>query len=185
MSKQLEPTNRITLGRDYTAEMRAHVEAMTNSEESWVAGIVAAKLVALLREQDPELLQGWLERNAEQFVRAFIVARDGTHRAHNRVIARKQTIRSAVVSAEQGDDGPLSSFLNNVYEVAGGERRRLRSMRRDDLQFAAGRYRERAAQNTFVGIFLEALAKQVGDGTVEDHFTEQDLTNMWGSLGSL
>lgn len=191
MSQEVErheprvPVNRIRLGRDYAAEIRAIIEDMTNGEESWVAGIIAAKLAARLRETDPELLQGWLDRGAETFLKQSILSRDAAHRTHNRQTANRQALRSAVEAAEQGDKRPLYDFLDNVYEVEGGARRRLRDMNRGDLRFAAAKYRRRAAENTFVGKFLEALATKVGEDKVSDHFTEEELAKMWGSLGSL
>lgn len=191
MSQDLErheakvPVNRVRLGRDYAAEIRAIIEEMTNGEQSWVAGIVAAKLAARLRETDPELLQGWLDRGAETFLRQAIISRDAAHRTHNRQTATRQMLKGAVEQAEQGNTRPLYDFLDNVYEVEGGARRRLRDMGRADLQFAAAKYRRRAAENAFVGKFLEAIATQVGDDKVSDHFTEEELAKMWGSLGSL
>ena len=174
--------NRIKMRRDYAAEIRAKIEEMLDREEEWIAGIVAAKLVAQLRETDPELLDGWLQEGAADFIRQTITKLDHAHRTHSRTVAKNQTLAKAVEAAETGDTGPLTEFLSTVYEGAGGTRKRLADMKREDLDFASNKYFVRADQNRIAGMFLKALAEKVGNGQVRDHFSEEQLAKMWQSI---
>jgi hypothetical protein len=46
----------------------------------------------------------------------------------------------------------------------------------------AGEYDDRARENTLWSTFMKALAKKIGDGTVADHFTNEQLSEMFRSV---
>jgi hypothetical protein len=177
-----EEGTRVHVARDWAAEIRALIEQFLAQENEYIAGIVAQKLVAKLRETDPDLLDGWLQAGAEDFMRKTIIARDSAMRTHNRTTANKMALGKAITAAETGDTGPLTEFLDSIYVGAGGTRKRLGNMTKDDLDYAADRYTIRAKQNQMAGAFLRALAAKVGNDQVRDHFTEGQLVQMWNSL---
>jgi hypothetical protein len=66
--------------RDYAAEMRAVIDAEATG--TYVPGVIAAAIVEKLREVDADLLVGWLDFQAETFVRQAINNRDNSLLAH-------------------------------------------------------------------------------------------------------
>lgn len=77
----------------------------------------------------------------------------------------------------------LSRFMNTVYVVEDGSRVRLSEMRQPDLIYAADGYRRRAQDAMMQQAFLRALARKVGDDKVSDHFSEDELMELWVSIG--
>lgn len=77
--------DKATPNGDYSARMRAVIDAEADPvREPYEARIAASAIVEKLRENDPELLRGWLDAQAEQLVWRFIVDRDCQLRAHER-----------------------------------------------------------------------------------------------------
>lgn len=66
------------MSRDYVTEMRAVIDAEATG--TYVPGTVAAHIVAKLRETDKDLLTGWLDAQAETFIRQAINNRDNSQR---------------------------------------------------------------------------------------------------------
>lgn len=161
--------------RDYAAEMRAIIDAET-ATGAYASRVVAAHVVEKLRATDPELLQGWLDAQAETFVWQAINDRDRSLRSHARATAGRAEF------AADSARGDVGRWLNTPFSVADGMRKRLGDMSRDDLLFASGEYRARAEQNRMTSTFLAVLAKKVRRGTVRDHFTEEQLDAMWTSI---
>jgi|RhiMethySRZTD1v2_1073278.scaffolds.fasta_scaffold16192_7 hypothetical protein len=168
--------------RNYSREIRDQIDDALAEEDDFVAGVVAQKIVAKLRETDPELLHGWLDEGAEGFIREAISAQNRSARTYARMTARRSVFAEGVKDAETGDTRVLSTFMDTYYVVEGGSRKRLANMNRDDLTFAADRYEDTERRARMAGAFLKALANKVGDGVVRDSFTEEQLGNLWRSL---
>jgi predicted ferric reductase len=169
--------------RDFNAEMNAFIDEVLGVAP-FVAAVAAEKTVAKLREQDVELLTGWLDTNAEQFIREEITARDRAVRRHIRQSANTRRFADAADSHDEGDDTPLSQFLTMPLTVEDGLRKRLTDMNAADLQFSAEHYRQRETDNRMMKVFLLALKKKVGKQTVGDVFDETTLAAMWRSITS-
>lgn len=167
--------------RNYVVEMRAVIDAET-SHGPYISREVATRVVAKLRVTDSDLLDGWLQVQAEHFVWQQVNDRDRFTRAHARQTASRSVFGDAAKAHEQGDPLPLTTFLSMPFAVPGGERKGLADMRADDLLFAAAEYRRRAADNAMTEAFLRAVAKKVGDGVVADYYDEETLAQMWRSL---
>jgi hypothetical protein len=167
--------------RDFAAEMRAVIDAETG-DGPYVSAIAAEHIVAKLRATDPDLLDGWLQLGAVQFLHHAINRRDMAQRARARTAAPRSVFRAAAEAAEAGDTGPLTDFLSTVYVIEDGSRVRLAEMREPHLLFAAAEYGRRAAENALQEAFLRALARRVGADRVSDHFAEGRLAELWQSL---
>lgn len=171
--------------RDYAAEMRAIIDAET-AGAPYVPALVAERIVTKLRATDPDLLTGWLDLGAEQFVREAITGRDRSIRGSAR---RSSSAREFAKAADQagttGDVTPLRRFLDCPYPVAAdGKRKRLADLGHDDLRFVAGTYGDDARAAKFEAVFFRALARKVRRGTVADHFTEQQLADLRRNLAA-
>lgn len=167
--------------RDYAAEMRRVLDRAT-AEGPYVPRVVASEVVEKLRATDPELLDGWLQAQAEHFIWQAINDRDRAVRAVTRHRVGRQEFGSAVTARDQGDDAPLRRYLDMPYSVEDGSRKRLAALTRDDLQFVGATYRRRAAENALMEAFFTALAKKVKTGVVADHYTEAQLASMFTSI---
>ena len=66
--------------RDFNAEFQEYVD--TFPMEGTTAPIAASKIVEHLRREDPKLLSGWLESNAEQVVARYLADRNRSVKAH-------------------------------------------------------------------------------------------------------
>lgn len=168
------------MSRNYAAEMRALIDAET-SGGPYVSATVAEHIVDKLRATDPDLLDGWLNAQAVQFLRHAINLRDCSVRSHARQTAGRSVFRDAAEAAEAGDPEALTSFLGTVYVVEDGSRVRLAEMRKPELLFVADDYERRETENALQKLFLRALARKVGRGRVADHFTEEQVAAMWQS----
>lgn len=169
--------------RNYAVEMRAAIDAETGGGP-YVSAVIAEQLVDKLRATDPELLAGWLDAQAVQFVRIAINARDSSQRTHARQTAGRSVFRDAAQAAEAGDSQALGSFLTTVYVIEDGSRVRLAEMRKPELLYVADDYGHRAADALMQEAFLRALAKKVGSRKVSDVYDEAKLTAMWQSITS-
>jgi hypothetical protein len=165
--------------RDYLAEMDKVIDRMT-TESSFVPGDAARKIVRMLLETDVELLEGWLGLGAETFLTDRITARERAVRAQCRRAARGHRFRAALDAHQAGDDTALRDFLSTRYSVADGTWRRLAELRRADLLFVSNGYARRADENALMREVMRQLAEKVGDGTVAQHYTNEELAVIFG-----
>lgn len=172
-----------SLSDHYARRMQDVTDAYTASGP-YVSRIAASEIIAKLRVQDPDLLAGWLDEQAEHFLWQMINDRDRSRRGHLAATSGRSAFRDAADAAEQGDETALRPYLDgHVYAVADGSRRRLATLTRPDLEYVAGGYEKRARSNAFRGTFMRTLAKKVAPGrVVEDYFTEAQIAVMMSSL---
>lgn len=166
---------------DYAAQMRALIDEHT-AEGPYVPRVAASEIVEKLRATNPKLLAGWLDEQAECFVWQAINDRDRSRRSRVAHTARREVFHQASEKHQAGDRGALVGFLQVPYSVEDGRRLTLGQLRKPDLIFVADDYERRARENTMWSTFMRALAKKVGKGTVSDHFTDQQLTEMFRSI---
>jgi len=130
------------------------------------------------------LLQGWLLVHAEQLLWSMINERDRSTRAHVRTASSRSAFGAAAARHEQGDpETTLADWLSTPFVVQDGARRALGTLTASDLTFVANGYGDRARQNSFEEVFFRALAQKVGDGTVSDHFSNEQIAELRRSLG--
>lgn len=154
---------------------------------TYIAGLIAANVVERLRRDDPELLAKFLDQNALVVVRGMVndIARSDRQRARNMSTRQRSAsvFADAVQRYEDGDDKALAPWLDTVYVVTtANQRKQLRDMGREDLEYAASDYTRRAEANAAQAAFLRALANKVGALTVGDMYTDEELARMWRSL---
>lgn len=154
----------------FSERIRAWLDAI---EGDIVVPVEAAKLVAAAREQFPNELAEWLDEHAETFVADRMARLSVSERA----TAQRRQASRAFGDAAASEDEAVTAFLDVRYVVDDeNTRRRLREMTRDDLEFAAADYDERAKANAFESAFLRAVAKRVTRGrVVGDVFTDDQL----------
>lgn len=168
------------LMRDYAAEMRDILDAETGNEP-YVPRVVATNIVSKLRESDPELLSGWLDQQAENFVWQLINARDRSMRSH----VRQQSRARAFSQDVETGDGRAVRWLTIPFTVEDGSRKRLSYMTKNDVLFAADTYATRAKENKMTETFLRVIARKLKGRTVGECYTDEQLSVMWNSLQDL
>lgn len=167
--------------RDFAAEMRAVIDAATGTGP-YISRVAAAEIVGKLRADDPELLVGWLELQAEEMLWKSINDRDRSVRATARANASRDRFRSAADAAEHGDVEPMRRLLDMPFVTEGGQRKPLGKMTGADCGFVAGGYERSVRRARMHASLMRALERKIGSGLVEDHFTEETLRVMWQSL---
>lgn len=169
--------------RDYVTEMRAVIDAATQDAQ-YRAGDVARDIVEKLQVNDPDLLHGWLTAQAPSLIRDAIVQRDASHRSYVRHHGSRSVFAAAAAAHAAGDPDALVGWLGVRHVVSpDGTRKRLADMTADDLRFSADTYRQRVRENALAEAFLRHLAQRVGSGTVADRYTDEQLDQIWTSLG--
>jgi hypothetical protein len=176
-------TMAVQTDRDYAKEIRALIDQATEGG-TYTPGTVAEQLVNFLRENDPELLIGWLNAQAVYYVRQAILRRDASARAHNRVQACRSVFKDAAEEFEKsGDSTELRShFLTEAYVVSDGSRMLLKDMTSMELSYVADKYSQLARTSLLREAFLRALAKRCGDRPVGEVLDEETVATMWCSI---
>jgi hypothetical protein len=169
------------MSRDYAAEIRAVVDAETG-DGPYVSRVVAEQVVTKLRATNPDLLQGWLDSQAEHFIWQLIIDRDRSTRSHVRRTAKAVAFAADAEAAEAGDTNRLIRWMNVPYVTEDGSRKRLAVMRKNDLLFVADGYEAQARENKLHAAFMRAIARKVGNKEVGEVYTDRQLTTMWNSL---
>lgn len=168
------------MSRDFVTEMRAVIDAEATA--TYVPAVVAAHIAEKLRETDPDLLAGWLDAQAETFIRQAINNRDNSQRTAARHSRPRSVFAEDAAAAEAGEPERLVGWLSTRFTVEDGSRKPLAEMQRDDLLFASDAYTARANENRLTAAFLKAVSRKVKSGVVSDHFTDDQLSTMWDSL---
>lgn len=169
--------------RDFVGEMRAVIEAAT-SNAPYVSRVVAAEIVGKLRADDPDLLTGWLDLQAEQMVHAAINERDRSARASARANVGRTRFRDAADQADLGDLGPLRRLLDMPFVVQSGQRLPLGRMTGYDCGYVAESYESTARRARMHAALLRALEDRIGGERVEEHFSEEQLRDLWTSFSA-
>lgn len=170
------------MSRDYVAEMRAVIDAEATG--TYVPGVVAAAIVEKLRETDPDMLSGWLDAQAETFIRQAINNRDNSQRTAARHSRPRSAFAKDAEAAEAGEPERLAGWLSTRFTIGDGSRKPLAEMGKEDLLFVGDAYDARARENKLTAAFVRAIARKVKSGTVADYFTDDALSVMWDSLTS-
>jgi hypothetical protein len=141
------------------------------------APIVAARIVGRLRTTDPQLLAGWLDDQASSILSDLIGQFHRSQRAHARAVESRGVFG---VAAAAGD---VAGFLELRYVVdAAHTRLSLAKMRAEHLVFVASGYEKTVVSARFEAAFFRALARKVGSGSVEDHFTNEQIVSLRASI---
>lgn len=174
----------ISIKYDLAKQVRALVdEELARAGDTFVSGLIAQKVVTRLREEDPELLTKFLDQQAVSIITKMISDISRATKAHARQNSGRELFSRAVDRQEAGEPRALAAWLDTTYVVTTDEqRKRLRDMDRQDLEYAIKDYTQRARANALQATFLKALAKKIGARTVGEVFTDQELMTMWNSI---
>lgn len=166
--------------RDYAAEMHAVVGAELAAPQI-VVPLLARDLADKLRADKPDLLAGWLDVQAPQVLADYIGRQLSSWRTRARIHGRRTAFGEAAERFEARDTSGVADWLATHYHGPRGQQH-LGAFDHADLEYGRDAYAERARCNGFEAAFFGALAKKVTDGTVADHFTNEQIAAMRSSL---
>jgi hypothetical protein len=171
--------------RDYGAELRALIDA-ERSKGTYNSRTLADKIVEKLVSQDSELLDGWLRLHAGELLWTMINEIDRRERATVQNNAKRIAAGEAVRDFEQGNADGLKGFMDTFHVVdAEHTRKRLGDLRAPELEFVANGYASQKRSALLKEAFFRALQKRVGDHTVGEVFSEEEIAAMWTNLERL
>lgn len=171
--------------RDFGHELRALIDA-ERSKGTYNSRQLSAKIVNHLLANDPELLNGWLQLRAEELLWAQINEIDRRERATVQNNAKRIAAGEAVRDFEQGNIDGIKGFLDTFYVIDTEDtRKRLGDLRAPELEFVAERYDVQAKTAALKSAFFRALQNRVGDKTVGEVFTDEEIAQMWSDLQGL
>jgi hypothetical protein len=170
------------IDRDYAADMRKYLDEYRVTG-TYNAVTAANEIAKRLLHEDRELYYGWLEAHAISTIRVALVQADAATRSHARTTTAS-VFAAAARAAEEGNPQPLKQgFLQAVYVIDGDRnRKQLKDMKADDLNFAAATYEDRARTQMFEAAFLRSLAKRVGFNQVGDVFDNITLSELHSQI---
>lgn len=170
------------MSRDYVTEMRQVIDAET-ADGNYSAPILARHIVYKLLATDPELLEGWLLVQAVPVLSDWISTRDRSRRSHVRRTSGSKAFAQDAKAFQDGNQAAITGWLEVSQVMKDGSRRRIAELTGEELLWVAGEYARQAVNLKLHEAFLRAIAKKVGQDKVSDHFTNQQLDEMWRSLG--
>src|SRR4029453_19042554 len=95
---------RIHHGRNFVLEMWEAIQEVLDQEgDMYETSTVAHRVVGKLRANDPGLLQGWLDQQAEHMVHQFLNSRDRSLRATARA-AKTRSVFAGMARQHEGGD---------------------------------------------------------------------------------
>jgi hypothetical protein len=168
--------------RDTTAAIRAMIDQHLETAAPYGRS-TADTIVEQLRTTDPQLYRAWLDGHAEQLMWDTIRSIVRSGRAHNRH-AHSRSQFSEMLDQHTADPtaGVLGGWLQTRWSVDGSYRR-LGELRAPQLRTVAKQYRDTQRICGFHAMFFEALAAKLGDRPVEQVYTDQQLHDMYLSVG--
>lgn len=173
---EVGPPSGVASGEDYDRRMYELARVYTTGV-SQPNALTAAEMVRALSDQDPALLNGWLQARAAAVLTNYLNGLDRGDRARARRGAAAHTFSVAALRFEAGDADALAPF-DATYTIH-GSRKRLGAMTgRDHLAVAEG-YGRRAKTQAFLEAVHRAVAKRVGNRTTEEVFTPQEYQAMF------
>jgi hypothetical protein len=159
------------------------INAAIGVNEDIIPSSVAARLLAQLRTEDPELLAAWLDQHAEAIVRDAITSIIRQRRSRARKHAAAGAFGKAAREFTQTGDVSVLSPFSVRYVVDGLDtQRQVRDMNRTDCLFVAERYSISADRALMQAAFHKAVADRLGDRTVGEVFSEEQYNRMYRSL---
>lgn len=170
--------------RDPVRTIRKYVDAeLEQAGETYIAGVIAARIVDRLADEDPALLLQFLQAHAIQIITRMIGEITRSQRSYTRAVTARRVFAGAVERHQEGNEHALASWHNVMYVVnTDQQRKRLGDMDHDELMWASQDYNARARGNLLQSAFLRALANKVGARTVGEVYTEEEITRMWASV---
>lgn len=167
--------------RDYIAEMGQAVEDAI-PEGDYVASVVAAELVERLREEDPELLSGYLHLKAAVILADVVARRSNGKRQAARLGAPRKAFAEAASRFGEGDVTALHPFAAEYVVDETNTRRTVANMTAGDCRFVASKYEESARISKLEAAFHRAVGKKIGARLVGEVFTEAQYLDMYRSV---
>jgi hypothetical protein len=150
--------------RDYRADMNALLDIKVPDSE-FVPAIVAAELTDWLRDNDPDLLRGWLDSMAVVLLTDVIGMRARSSRARaQRAAAPGAFAKAAAKFESSGDAEHLSVFRTTCVVSEDNLRRAIGDMTNADHLFVADRYELSARSAQMDAAFHRAVAKRLTGG---------------------
>lgn len=163
--------------RDYQSAMHKFIDDHLPSGDIVVSSH-AEKLIALLDEQDPELLYGWLMQCAPALLAEFI--RTQFQRA--RTTERRNSYGKAL---REGDTAKLRNglFTRERFVIdENGHYRRLGDMTGKDHAYVAKGYDADSKTAGLRAAFHKAVAQQVGDRRTEEVLSPEAYLGLWRQI---
>jgi hypothetical protein len=175
---------RIATRRDPVREVRKYVDdVLDRAGDTYIVGTLAAQIVERLRDEDPGLLADFLDAHATSIMAKMLGDVVRIERTRVKQQSSRRVFNEATKRFENGDTAALNSWLDLMYVVNIDEqRKRLRDMDKDDLEYAAADYTARARGNALQAAFLRALSAKVGAKNVGEVFSDDEITRMWQSV---
>lgn len=166
--------------KDPNEAMNAILRSVLESGRDVVVSVEAAKLVARLREDNPDLLRDWLWYNAEQFVSDALGSRNRSRRAHVRRTCAAVSFSQAANSADPVAE--LAPFrVRHVIDI-NHTQREVGRMTGEDHLFVAQAYELEAVTSQMLAAFHRAVARRVGDRTTREVMDEATYLRLYNSI---
>lgn len=176
--------------RDFAREMDQLLASLIDDRDSIILRELAAEALNWCREHDPELLQGWLELQAEDMLWHSLTRKQSYERASATRVNRHAVFQAALESAEKpgGDKAEARAYLSMLdtrYACnSRREHKRYGLMTKEEVTYVANTYANLEQRSRLRRMFHQAVADELGEGqTVADVFSPTRLLGIQRELG--
>ena len=167
---------------DPATKVRAYIDDAM-ADRDYIPSDLAHKLIAKLREEDPQLLAQWLDAQAITIMRDTINRINSGRRSVARQNSNRSVFANAIERAEAGEPALLEGWLSQEFVISPENvRRPLAQMYREEILYASTVYDRLAEGNRMQAVFLRALADRVGARQVGEVFDNDQLSTLWRSI---
>lgn len=164
-----------------TEFLDALAEHRRSLDDDFVPAIEASKVVARMRDEDPEALQRWMEANAETF--ATQALGNILRRERSAAIRRAEARRFAIAAAGSDQNSDLVTMFQIVYSVdSRNTRRTVADMTGPNHFYVAERYITSANRVILLSRFHTIVAQKLRERRTADVFPEPIYEEMLASI---
>lgn len=164
------------MAEEFNLKMAARMDAVVSGQPDLEIYEVVEALYEELQQSDPELLHGWLQANALQFLSETIRQRFHSDRSRHRNARRK-------AFGDAADSGTLADYFEQRFVVNEKNTwRRLGDMTGADHRYVAGQHECTAKRAALLAKFHLAVARKVGTRRTEEVFSAEKLAKLEQSI---
>lgn len=169
--------------RDYFHDMRRAIRAGFPAGDFTTANF-AGNLVDSLKDNDPDLLHGWLESRAVELLTSEIRTIRNQDRARSFRDAPIQAFKETIGDPEKLSAAAATSIFDRFLIIdTKGTNRRIKDTTREDHAFAATCYESSAVKMALKCQFHKAISERIPrDGVLSDIMSPEDYIRLHDSI---
>lgn len=170
-------------------EFYHQIDKWLDGLDTFAVPVEARKFMDWMRENEPDLLENWIDRHLFDLVRMAMDRRVRSERTRARTRGRARAFRAAAGQLEEsGDPTPLNRFRQETYSVDRDHTRKaVGLMTSRDHAYVAESYGRQGRRLMMLEAFHRAVANRLlreggPEATTQDVFSEEEYDRLYLSI---